>query len=194
MHDELGQILTSLKMKLSLLFRQIDDKTKNIQPHQISEELRSTITMIDSAVKRVRKLITQLRPELLDKLGLISALEWHVQEFSGNTNIECEFSSSSEELILGQEIELAVFRIVQEALNNTAKHSGANKAIVSIEKREKEIVLEIRDNGRGIAEEKLKGEKSFGLMGMRERADLIGASLQIWGDIQKGTTIRLLIK
>jgi len=194
MHDELGQILTSLKMKLSLVYRNIDDKTKKLDCYQIGKELRSTISMIDNAVKRVRKLITQLRPELLDKLGLLAALEWYVQEFTENTKIECEFSTSSEELIIPKETELAVFRIVQEALTNTAKHSGASKASISVTENVNELIVEIKDNGSGITEEKLKGDKSFGLMGMRERADLIGASLNIYGELNKGTTTKLVIK
>lgn len=193
MHDELGQILTSLKMNLSLLRRQIEDKSKNIQPHEIIEEINATNSMIDKAVKRVRKLITQLRPELLDKLGLIAALEWYSQEFSNDTKIDCEFTSNTEELVLGQKKDLAIFRIVQEALTNTAKHSGASKVKISIEKNDTRVVLEIKDNGKGITEEDMKGEKSFGLLGMRERADLAQASLKILGESQKGTTTTLLI-
>ncbi len=193
MHDELGQILTSLKMNMSLMRREVESKAGLIEPQEIVNEINSMNTLIDNAVRSVRKLITELRPELLDKLGLIAALEWFIQEFAKRTKIECEFLTEVEHLKLNPEKELAVFRIVQESLTNAAKYSGADKINVSIKKTDENIFVEINDNGKGISEVELKGTKSYGLLGMRERANIIGAELYITGQPQKGTTIKLRI-
>jgi len=193
MHDEVGQILTSIKMNLSLIKRQVEDNEKKLQTKELDEEIKSMSKMVDHAVVRVRKMITELRPELLDKLGLIPALEWYTEEYAKETKIKCSFKGDFEELSLDHTIELTIFRIVQEALTNVARHSTASNVIVSIKKSENEIVVEIVDNGIGISEERLLGDKSFGLLGMRERANLVGGKIEISGIAGKGTTVKLVI-
>jgi signal transduction histidine kinase len=115
MHDELGQILSSIKMNLVLIHRQVEDR-ENTNYVKILSEIDSLNKTIDNAVARVRKLITQLRPELLDKLGLIPALEWYIQEYNKEVKIKCRLFSECDECHLDNENELAIFRIIQESL------------------------------------------------------------------------------
>lgn len=191
MHDELGQILSSLKMNLILLHRQTEDWKNDFNIDKVNKEIKSMNGMVDRAVTRVRKLITQLRPELLDKLGLIPALEWYVDEFSRDSKIQCQFQNEFDELQLDSNTELTVFRIVQESLTNISKHSGASLAFVRLFKNYDKIVLEISDNGKGIELNDLTGTKSFGLLGMKERAHIIGGDLNFSGVPGQGTIVKL---
>ena len=193
MHDEIGQILTSIKMNLSFLRRQVEAGEKKIKIKELDKEIQSMSEMVDHAVVRVRKIITELRPELLDKLGLIPALEWFIEEFAKETKIKCEYKFKVQNLGINQHKKLAVFRIVQETLTNVARHANATKVKVSIKKTNHEIIVEIKDNGVGISDEKRKGENSFGLLGMRERATITGGTLEISGAEGKGTTVKLII-
>ena len=194
MHDELGQILTSLKMNIVFLKRELEKNTSAEMKNKILAEFEFINLTIDKAVSEVRKLITQLRPELLDKLGLVPALEWYAEEYSKRTNIKCEFTSECGELILSHDLELAVFRIVQEAMTNTAKHSGAKSVQIRACKKGSLFSVEITDDGKGIPESELDGDTSFGLLGMRERAHLIGGTLRVSGVSGKGTTVKLSVE
>ena len=194
MHDELGQILTSLKMNITFTRKELEENKLNEKKEKFLEELSSMNLTVDKAVTQVRKLITQLRPELIDKLGLIAALEWYAEEYQKTTKIKCEFKTDQEELTLNHDADLAIFRIVQEALTNVAKHSKAKSVKICLNKTEDKLSLEITDDGRGILEEELEGKKSFGLMGMRERASLIGGKLEICRAGEKGTVVRLVVE
>ncbi len=193
MHDELGQILTSLKMNIAFTRRELEESESIEIKNKMLSEFQAMNLTIDKAVSEVRKLITQLRPELLDKLGLIAALEWYSEEYQKTTKINCVFTSESEELFLDHDKELAVFRIVQEAMTNAAKHSDAKSVQIMLGKRENKLSIEIIDDGKGILETGLDGTTSFGLLGMRERASIIGGNLEIFGAPGKGTTVRLVI-
>ena len=173
--------------------REIENKKQHITSSDVIIEIDAMNKMIDKAVGRVRKLITQLRPELLDKLGLIAALEWYVQEFATSTNIDAKFNTELDELNIDNVKTVSLFRIVQEALTNVVKHSSATAANVALIKEKDKIILEINDNGKGIAAQDLNLEDKFGLLGMRERAKLIDGSIQISGSPNKGTSIRLEI-
>lgn len=194
MHDELGQILTSLKMNITFTRKELEESKLNEKKEKLLDELSSMNQTVDRAVTQVRKLITQLRPELIDKLGLIAALEWYSEEYQKTTKIKCEFKTDQEELSLNHDTDLAIFRIVQEALTNAAKHSEAKSVKIYLNKTEDKLSLEIIDDGKGISEEELEGKKSFGLMGMRERASLIGGRLEICRAGEKGTIVRLVIE
>ncbi len=193
LHDELGQILTSLKMNIAFTRRELEESESIEIKNKMLSEFQAMNLTIDKAVSEVRKLITQLRPELLDKLGLIAALEWYSEEYQKTTKINCVFTSDSEELFLNHDLELAVFRIVQEAMTNAAKHSDAKSVQIMLGKRENKLSIEIIDDGKGILETELDGTTSFGLLGMRERASIIGGNLEIFGAPGKGTTVRLVI-
>lgn len=193
MHDELGQLLTSLKMNITFTKRELEESKPSEIKKIILDEFQSMNATIDRAVTGVRKLITRLRPELLDKLGLIAALEWYSEEFQKGTKINCEFKSEFEEISLSSEAELAIFRIVQEATTNAAKHSAAKSIKIILRKLNDKLSIEIIDDGKGISENEIKGEKSFGLLGMRERAALIRGNLDVFGEPGKGTTVRLVV-
>lgn len=194
MHDELGQILTSLKMNITFTRKELEESKLNEKKEKLLDELFFMNQTVDRAVTQVRKLITQLRPELIDKLGLIAALEWYSEEYQKTTKIKCEFKTDQEELSLNHDTDLAIFRIVQEALTNTAKHSESKSVKIYLNKTEDKLSLEIVDDGKGILKEELEGKKSFGLMGMRERAFLIGGRLEICRACEKGTIVRLVIE
>lgn len=193
MHDEVGQILTSIKMNLSLMRRQVKDKEKKFQTKELEKEITSMSEMVDHAVVRLRKMITELRPELLDKLGLIPALEWYVEEYEKETKIKSEFKCDFEELLLDHNLELTIFRIIQEALTNVVRHSSAKRVSIKVIKMKDYILVEIIDDGKGITEEELKRKESFGLLGMRERANIVGGKIEIEGVPGKGTTVRFAL-
>ena len=193
MHDEIGQILTSMKMNLSLLHRMVETKEAKRRNEKILDEIKYMSQKVDRAVVTVRKMITELRPELLDKLGLIPALEWYTEQYEKETKIRCNFKSDFEKLLLDYNVELTIFRIVQEALTNVAKHSKAVNASVDIKKIENGLLVEVIDDGKGISQKELKGEKSFGLLGMRERANLVGGKIDFIGIEGKGTTVKLVV-
>ncbi|MFA7229535.1 MAG: sensor histidine kinase, partial [Melioribacteraceae bacterium] len=193
MHDELGQILTSLKMSIAFTRKEIEAGNLEMKRETLLREFHAINSTIDTAVEEVRKLITQLRPELLDKLGLLAALEWYTEEFQKSTKIKCSLEARDKSLALNADKDLAVFRIVQEAMTNIVKYAGAKSVKIFIRGEKDKLLVEILDDGKGISEEEIKGEKSFGLMGMRERAMLIGGSLEISGSPGKGTLVRLIV-
>ena len=197
-HDEFGQVLSALKMNLSI----IEQKVKNIDDHiisrEITEELINSKEIIAQSVRDVRRLITELRPEVLDIHGLIPALEWQIEEFSNRTKLKADFSSNVNEITFDQERDIAIFRIVQEALNNIANHAKATKVRVDIRKQKNELVLKIKDNGIGFNIKRINKKKSFGLLGIRERTLLFGGNMEVKSDPDgksggKGTELRIKI-
>ena len=149
--------------------------------------------MVDEAIQTVKRVISELRPGILDDLGLEAAIEWQAQEFENLTEIKCELSTGSNEVVLDQDRSTAVFRIFQEALTNVARHANATKVKASLGEEHGKIVMKIRDNGSGIEKNQLYNLKAFGLIGMRERARLSGGSLKINGVAGKGTMVTLII-
>jgi signal transduction histidine kinase len=146
---------------------------------------------VDATIASVQRIVAELRPGVLDDLGLVAAIEWQCRDFQRRTGIMCTCAFSDEDLHLDPEQATAVFRICQEALTNVARHSGAKSVLVELEDREGMIRLEVRDNGRGVSEDKLSHPKSFGLQGMRERAGLLGGELMIAPNLGGGTRITL---
>ena len=187
-HDELGQTLTALKMDVFWLHKKfsMDQKT-------MLEKTNSMSALIDSAVKTVRRISRELRPGLLDDLGLTAAIEWQVGEFQQRTGIRCELVRKPEEIIVEQDISTAVYRIFQETLTNIARHSGATMVKIFLEMKPREILLHIKDNGRGISQEKIESTTSFGLIGMRERVRLLQGELKISGVKGRGTLVEVTI-
>ena len=187
-HDELGQSLTALKMDLSWLSKKLP---KNQGP--LLQKISSMSGYVDETVKMVRRIATELRPGVLDDLGIVAAIEWHLREFRNRTGIAYKFSSQLETLPLGKMQSTAVFRILQETLTNVARHAAASQVEVSLEKVEGCVVLRVSDNGRGIKESAMRDTKSLGLLGMRERAVLIGGEVRINGRAGEGTTVTVRI-
>jgi PAS domain S-box-containing protein len=188
-HDQLGQTLTALRMDLSLLERELADHTKGISREALIEEIRSSQGLIDQGIQTVRAIMAELRPELLDQLGLLAALEWEAEKFQQRSGVLCQIINNVGVLQVDSKRSIALFRIFQEALTNVARHAQATRLDVVIRSEADDLILEISDDGIGITFEAENKSHSFGLIGMRERALLLGAKLDISGIMGKGTRI-----
>jgi signal transduction histidine kinase len=173
-HDELGQALTSCKLDLSWIAHHLP---KELKP--LLEKTRALSSHIDSTIQMVRRISTELRPGILDHLGLGAALEWQANEFQVRTGIKCDVQASLRDLQLPQDLNTTFFRIFQETLTNIIRHAGATRVIVTLRQRDGSILLEVKDNGRGISDAEVWNTKSMGLVGMRERAALLGGNFNI---------------
>jgi signal transduction histidine kinase len=180
-HDELGQSLTGLKMDLTWLSRRLTDN-KALEP-----KIKSMFGLIDDTIRSVRRIASRLRPEALDQLGLVAAIGWQARDFQMRTGIRCKVTLPAEALNVDQETSTGVFRIFQELLTNVARHANATKVDVCMEVAPDALLLTVQDNGRGIAQQDASSGKSLGLMGMRERALLLGGDIRIEGSRAKGT-------
>jgi signal transduction histidine kinase len=149
--------------------------------------------LIDETIQTVRRISTELRPGILDDLGLVAAVEWAAEEFQARTGTKCHISLPRADLTLDPERATAVFRIFQETLTNVARHANATEVDVRLAYDQRDVSLEVRDNGNGISEEQLAAADSLGLLGMLERALLLGGELTIDGVPGKGTTVRVRI-
>ena len=187
-HDELGQALTGLKMDLYWLANRLPKKYRSVH-----EKTRAMSAHIDATIQTVRRIATELRPGILDDLGLVAAIEWQAQEFQKRTGIECVVTSDLKETILDQDLNTAFFRIFQETLTNIIRHAQATRVDVHLQQEESALVLEVKDNGRGISEAELNDTRSIGVLGMRERAALLQGELQITGVPGQGTTVTVRI-
>jgi PAS domain S-box-containing protein len=188
-HDQLGQTLTALKMDLSLLERGLADEKKEMSRVTLIEEIRSSQGLIDRGIQTVRAIMSELRPELLDQLGLVEALEWEVGKFQQRSGVLCGLIAEVGDLQFDGRRSIALFRLVQEALTNVARHAQATRVDVIIRTEGDDLILEIKDDGIGITFDAENKPRSFGLIGMRERALFLGGNLEITGIMGKGTTI-----
>ena len=188
-HDQLGQTLTALKMDLSLLERGLVDEKKEISRAALLEEIGSSQGLIDRGIQTVRAIMSELRPELLDQLGFVEALEWEVGRFQERSGIVCRLTADVGALQLEPRRSIALFRLVQEALTNVARHAQATKVDVIMRTEGNDLILEIKDDGVGIRFDAENKSRSFGLIGMRERAVFLGGILGITGTEGKGTTV-----
>jgi signal transduction histidine kinase len=189
MHDELGQLLTGFKMDVSWLNKKLADTNDPA----LREKLSEMITIVDESVMFVRKLAAELRPSILDDLGLIPALEWHSKEFTKRFKIEVEFKSLIKELQTSQLVATGLFRMYQESLTNVARHSGATRVKATLHLANGSIHLSITDNGKGFDMAAYTQKKTLGLLGMKERAIMIGGKLNIQSEPGKGTTITIAV-
>lgn len=186
-HDELGQSLTALKMDLSWLGKRVPAEKL------LKDKIKSMSGLADRTIESVRRISADLRPGLLDDLGLAAAMEWQTKEFAGRSGIACEADLDAEDIPLDKELATAIFRIFQETLTNIARHANATKVNVRLETKDGRVILEVADNGRGITRKQINDPKSFGIMGMRERALLWGGDVQVTGSRYKGTTVTVSI-
>ncbi len=195
-HDELGQLITVIKMDISLLRRKIQTKGEIYNIYEIVQDLQSISALMDTTIQSVRRIATALRPEILDELGLIEAIEWETNTFQVRTGVKSEFISSLDKVELGRDRSTAIYRILQETLTNTARHANASEVCVTLDRKANDLVLKVKDNGRGITEAELSQERSLGILGMRERALLLGGDINIIGNHGKGTmvTVRIPLK
>jgi signal transduction histidine kinase len=183
LHDDIGQLLTGLKFQLE------EAATQAAPP--VKGKLGDALAVATDLLSRTRELTLRLRPLILDDLGLQPAIEWHLKLFERQTGIvvESEFSLPSERL--PGELETTIFRIVQEALTNVARHSGGRAAHVMITSEDRQIIVEIADRGSGFDPEAMRAKRdSLGLVGLTERARLAGGSLEIISLPGRGTRVR----
>ncbi|MEW6514049.1 MAG: histidine kinase [Pseudomonadota bacterium] len=185
LHDELGQALTALRFDLGWL----RGKCGGAQGlgSQAAERVGAALGVVEHSIVSLRRISEDLRPAMLDSLGLAAAIEHHVSQFTQRTGIPCHLRMNREEFDLAGNLATTVFRIVQEALTNVARHADASKVEVVIDEMDDGIRLSVTDNGRGFAAP--TGKKTFGVLGMRERAAILGGSLDI--DSQPGTGTRI---
>lgn len=183
-HDVLGQQLTGFKMDMSWLNR----KLKNAEP-DIKERISGTLKLIDETIKTVRKIASDLRPSLLDDLGLVAALEWQSEEFEKRSGIKVYFTADLQELILEPKVAIALFRIYQELLTNVARHAKAVEVRSSLDTGNGQLYLTVTDNGIGFDMENSGNKKTLGLLGIKERTMLMGGRYEIKSKPGKGTAV-----
>ena len=187
-HDDLGGALTGLKMDVARLRRSFNGGHPDRQND--FEQLNQSI---DVLVQSVRRIATELRPAILDDFGLAAAIEWQLQEFTQRAGLHGELFLGDADLSLPPDTATALFRVFQEALTNVARHAQATQVAVTLHAVEQSLVLQVRDNGRGVTPDELRQARSFGLVGMRERVHLLRGELEINSQPGQGTTIQVRV-
>jgi signal transduction histidine kinase len=185
----LGQPLTSIKIDISLLQKKLTTATPKTLP-SLSDKLSEITELLNETIASVKALSTELRPGVLDKFGLVAAMEWQCEEFSRRSGIECRCNVPAKELRLATEVSTALFRILQESLTNVVRHSQADQVKVDLTADDSTVSLIVADNGIGITEEQLLSPTSLGLLGMSERVEFLGGHLSIDSRPGAGTIVR----
>ena len=192
LHDELGQVLTSLKLE----FMWLVDQLRNSEPKpgiQLVNKLQSLIGLIEVSIQSVRQISGDLRPAVLDHLGLREAIQWEATKFEARTGIRCRLAWQLKNEPADRTRQLAMFRILQEALTNVVRHAHAGAVRIGMRERGRTLTLTIRDNGRGITKSELTSVESIGLLGMSERARLLGGRVTVAGAPGRGTTVTVTV-
>ncbi|HEX4946473.1 MAG TPA: PAS domain S-box protein [Blastocatellia bacterium] len=187
LHDELGQALAGLRFDLFWLENHLVAEPTALEA--CLSKTRSMADLINSTIEAGRKIATELRPRILDDLGLIVALKWQAQEFQTRTGIQCTFHSAVETLTINPACATALFRIFQETLTNVARHAQATAVQATLQIQDHSLWLTVRDNGRGITVQEMMAVGSLGLVGMRERVLPFGGAVRICGQANQGTTV-----
>ncbi len=187
-HDELGQSLTALKMDVTWLKKRMTGSGD-----MLIEKAVSIIGLIDDLIDTVRKISSSLRPGVLDDLGLCAAIKWHARMVEQRSGIKFIVDNVPEDVVIEKEHAIAIYRIFQEAITNTIRHSRATSVEVSMIENDNIIELEVRDNGKGITEQEIIDSNSFGIIGIRERVNFCGGEFEIKGLNNKGTLIKVKI-
>ncbi|HUX63114.1 PAS domain S-box protein [Sulfuricella sp.] len=185
LHDEMGGVLAALNINVSMLAEQIPAEMTDIQT-----KVAGLGKLVAAGIQAMQRAVTELRPTLLDEVGLKFAIERYVQEFEKNTEIECDLHLPEEALTLDENQSTTIFRIIQESLTNVAKHAKANRVSIVLSEWDTSLVLTVKDNGKGF-DLNIQKAKSFGLLGIRERAAMVGGTALITSAAGKGTTVRV---
>jgi signal transduction histidine kinase len=192
LHDELGQVLTSLKLE----FMWLVDQIKNTEPKpgiQIVNKLQSLIGLIEVSIQSVRQISGDLRPAVLDHLGLREAVQWEATKFQARTGIRCRVDARLTRDPADRTCALGLFRILQEALTNVMRHAHAGAVRITLAQRGRTLTLMVKDNGRGITKAELASMMSIGLLGMSERARMLDGRLTVAGVPGRGTTVTVRV-
>ncbi|WP_052273071.1 PAS domain-containing sensor histidine kinase [Flavihumibacter solisilvae] len=184
-HDELGQLMTVMKMDIGWLKKHLQYQESD----KIGLKLEDILSTVDITIKTIRKIASELRPSLLDDIGLVAAIEWHLTEFSNRTGINTGITLDEPGPELPDQVKTSLFRIVQEALTNVARHSQASKVDVSLARDNGNLVLTVRDNGTGF--DANRESRTLGILGMKERALMIGAAYSVESKKGEGTIVTI---
>lgn len=186
-HDELGQQLTILKMDVSWLHQ----KLQKYNDDALLQKTTDTLQLLNETIKTVRRIATELRPSMLDDLGLIEAIEWQSKEFEKRSGISIAFESTTSHLPVSTSVATSLFRIYQEALTNIARHANAKNVFSKLQLENEQVVLTIKDDGIGFDMQTLALRKTLGLLGMQERTLMIGGQFEVCSKPGRGTTIKV---
>lgn len=192
LHDEFGQLLTGLKLDLSWLSRQVAREAAAL-PTLVMDKLQAMTKLVNDSIQLVRRVASDLRPSILDDLGLIPALQWQAREFESRAGFSCETAMPPDlaQRNLDPDRSSALFRIAQELLTNVMRHARASRARLALSEESNGWLLEVSDNGRGIADKDHINPTTLGLRGIQERVTLFGGTLEFRGEPHKGTTVRV---
>ncbi len=192
-HDSLGQLLTGLKLDISWLSKRINQHVEGDTRKLLVKKTDGISELLDQTIGTVRELATQLRPGVLDTLGLTAAIEWQVEDLKTRSGMECELWLCPEPKNLPQEKVTVIFRILQEILTNIIRHAEATRVVIHLMPNKDDLLLTVIDNGRGITAAEMQHQKSLGLLGMRERANSVGGEVKLEGAAGRGTTVTVRI-
>ncbi|MCA1760269.1 MAG: sensor histidine kinase, partial [Bacteroidales bacterium] len=183
LHDDLGQSLTAVKIDLGII-------RQNSTDEKIVQKIVKVSELVSETIKTVQKITFQLRPSIIDDLGLEAGIEWYTDEFSERNEIEINLELQPD-IIISPEISLVIFRIMQESLTNISRHAKASKIDIQLYESDENVNFVVKDNGIGISENQLNSKTSFGIMGMKERVDSVGGKLTIIRNNEGGTSLQL---
>jgi signal transduction histidine kinase len=192
LHDELGQALTGMKLELSRLDHHLNNP-ESLPSGQFKERVQLLRHLVEQAMRTMRSVVTELRPEALDRLGLVAACEWQAEAFARQAGLRCRFTATPASIDLDRGRAVSVFRVFQEMLTNVARHASASRVDAQLEHQGDTLTLTVRDNGRGFENAAEAAPSAFGLLGIRERALLLGGGFEIQSAPRKGTTAILRI-
>jgi PAS domain S-box-containing protein len=184
LHDDLGQALTAVKIDLATIKQNVTDMATVLK-------INKTSALVSDTIKTVQRITSQLRPQIIDDLGLETAIEWYTKEFEERNRMKI-FLDIDSSLKIAPDASLIIFRILQEALTNIARHSGATTVVIKLSKISDKVDFSISDNGIGISEDKINSNKSFGIINMMERASSLGGTFKIYREDNRFTIIRLV--
>lgn len=190
-HDELGQILIAIKIDMGMLKQSLLKVIDEKHSVEVLSKFEGLSNLVDNTIHTARKIMTDLRPEVLDLLGFTEAVNQHLKSFQERYKIKCIFDNSGKEYEFNTQQSVALFRIIQEALNNVAKHSKATEVKITVTQKAENLTLMIMDNGIGFDEKHKKNPDSYGLIGMNERVFLLDGELLISSKLNNGTTIKI---
>jgi len=188
-HDELGGILTGLKWDLEKIDKTLNSSGDRSHLFEVHNRISSMTGLIETTINAVRRIASELRPGVLDDLGLVAAVEWQIEQFQARSGLKCHWTNNAGDIELSRERATAVFRILQEILTNVLRHAGAANLYVRLGRSKNYFEMEVKDDGRGITESQMRNSRSLGLLGMRERALLVGGEVRITAKEGGGTIV-----
>jgi signal transduction histidine kinase len=192
-HDEFGEVLTGLKLGLTWVRTRLEARDQTIPWAEVFAKMDALKSMADQTANQVRRFCAELRPAVLDDLGLAAAIEWQAREFKARTGIRCELKMPAATPAIDRTHATALFRIFQEILTNVARHAHASKVSVELRESATKVLLKVDDNGKGISAGAAGDSRSLGILGMRERARLLGGEFAIRGAPRRGTTVTVCV-